>query len=137
MSNIFNTQPNVATNADENCDWLHRDDANQIQEIKGIIRPLSIPSDTPHGDTPIVKYIGIFIDYHLVYTSYSSRLLPHYVIKCLQATTMAKIHMEYWSPMSTQKTLMVRIMSLFPVPHYCIFGPDHNLKGHIHDFLMY
>jgi hypothetical protein len=35
MSNIFNTQPNVTTNKDENCDWLHRDDANQMQEIEG------------------------------------------------------------------------------------------------------
>jgi hypothetical protein len=116
MSNIISPQPNVTTKAGENCDCLHRDDANHMQESGGRMRPVSIPSDTPHGDTPVVKYIGIFIDYHLVYTSYSSRLLTHFSIKCLQATTMAKIHMEYWSPMSTQKTLMVHIISPFPVP---------------------
>jgi hypothetical protein len=88
-----------------------------MQEIEGRMRPVSIPSDTPHGDTPVVEYIGIFINYHLVYTSNSSRLLSHFAKKCLQATTMAKIHMEYWSPMSTQKTLLVRIVSLFPIPH--------------------
>jgi hypothetical protein len=56
-------QPNESTNADEDCDWLHRNDTYQMKEIRGRLRPvnipLNIPSATPFGDTPADKFIGI------------------------------------------------------------------------------
>ncbi|KAM0874177.1 hypothetical protein ACQ4PT_037644 [Festuca glaucescens] len=44
--------------ADEDCDWLHRNDTYQMQKIGGRMRPVNIPNAKPYIDTPMEKYIG-------------------------------------------------------------------------------
>lgn len=61
-------QPTETTSADDDCDWLHRNDTYKMQEIGGRMRPVNIHSAAPHRGTPTDQYIGTFINYHLVQT---------------------------------------------------------------------
>lgn len=42
-------QPNETANDDQDCDWLHRNDTYQMQEIGGRMRRVNITRATPHG----------------------------------------------------------------------------------------
>ena len=54
-------QPNETTNADEDCNWLHRKDICHMEEIGGRIRSVNVPNTgKPNGNTPVKKYIGIY-----------------------------------------------------------------------------
>uniref|UniRef100_A0ACD6A2F0 Uncharacterized protein n=1 Tax=Avena sativa TaxID=4498 RepID=A0ACD6A2F0_AVESA len=51
-------QPNETTCADEESDWLHRNDRFQMQYIGGRMRPVNLPIPTSHGDAPMDSYNG-------------------------------------------------------------------------------
>lgn len=44
-------------NADEDCDWLHRNNMYQMHEIGGQMRPVNIPNAIPYVATPVERDI--------------------------------------------------------------------------------